>query len=243
MRLSMIEAVLFDLGNTLVYSNPEDTFQRILATQGITKSLEEIRNAMIKGTKEFDIEGHEGLSAHEFYTQCNMVQLKHLSLEGSEAKEIAENINIQWWKFAEFHVYSEVKDTLQRLKQKGLKIGLITGGFEEDIEMILPKTGLDKFFDVKVGVNTTGKRKPHPRAFMYALKQLGVKPREAVFVGDNFEADYLGARKAGMMSVLIKRKDQPLQRLYTDNCLKLPLGIRTIEKLDEIFDILNQVNP
>jgi len=238
----MIEAVLFDLGNTLVYSNPEDTFQRILAALGIAKSLEEVRNAMIKGNKELDIEGNEGLSAHEFYTQWNMVQLKHLGLEGSEARKIAENINAQWWKFAEFHIYPEVKDTLQRLKQTGLKLGLVTGGFEEDIEMILPKTGLDKFFDVKVGVNTTGKRKPHPTAFRYALKQLGVKPREAVFVGDNFEADYAGAQKVGMMPVLIKRKGQPLQRLYTDGCLKLPRGIRTIERLDQIFGILNQVS-
>lgn len=239
----MIEAVLFDLGNTLVYSNPEDAFQRILAAQGIAKSLEEVINAMINGNKEFDINGHEELSAHEFYAQWNVVQLKHLGLEGSEAREIAENINAQWWRFAEFYVYPEVKDTLQRLRQAGLKLGLVTGGFEEDIEMILPKTGLDKFFDVKVGVNTTGKRKPHPAAFRYALKQLGVKPHEAVFVGDNFEADYLGAQKVGMMPVLIKRKGPPLQRLYTDSCLKLPQGIKIIEGLDEIFDILSQVSP
>ncbi len=238
----MIEAVLFDLGDTLVYSNPEGTFRRVLAAQGIAKSLEEVRNAMIKGTKEFDINSHEELSAHEFYKQWNVVQLKHLGIGGSEARKIAENINAQWWKFAEFHVYPEVKDTLQRLKQTGLKLGLVTGGFEEDIEMILPQTGLDKLFDVKVGVNTTGKRKPHPKAFKYALKQLGVKPHEAVFVGDNFEADYLGAQKVGMMPVLIKRKGPPLQRLYTDSCLKLPQGIKIIERLDQILDILNQVS-
>ncbi len=239
----MIKAVLFDLGNTLVWSDPEDAFQRILAEQGICKNLDEVRNALMQGNREFDIESHEGLSSHAFYTQWNMVQLKHLGIGGPEARKIAENINAQWWRFAEFHAYPEVEDTLQRLKEAGLKLGIITGGFEEDIEMILPKTGLDRFFDVKVGVNTTGKRKPHSRAFKYALKQLCVKPREAVFVGDNFEADYLGAQKVGMMPVLIKRKGPPLQRLYTDSCLKLPQGIRTIERLDEIFDILKQVNP
>lgn len=238
----MIKAVLFDLGDTLVYSNPEDAFQRILAEQGFAKPIREVRNAIIKGNREFDIDRHEGLSAHEFYTQWNIVQLKHLGLEGSEATKLAESINTQWWKFAKFHVYPQVKGTLQRLKRTGLKLGLITGGFEEDIEMILPKTGLDKFFDVKVGVNTTGKRKPHPKAFRYALKQLGVKPHEAIFVGDNFEADYLGAQKVGMMPVLIKRKSSGIQRLYTDSC-KLPHKVRTIEKLDEIFDVLNEINP
>ena len=238
----MIEAVLFDLGNTLVYSNPEDTFHRILAMQSIAKSLEEIRNAMIKGNKELDVSVHEELSAHEFYTQWNMVQLKHLGLEGSEARKIAESINIHWWKSAEFHVYPEVEETLHRLKQTGLKLGLITGGFEEDIDMILPKTGLDMFFDVKVGVNTTGKRKPHLTVFRYALNQLGLRPHETIFVGDNFEADYVGAQKVGMIPVLIKRKGQPLQRLHTDSCAKLPHGIRTIERLDEVFDILKQAS-
>jgi len=238
----MIKAVLFDLGNTLVYSNAEDAFQRILAEQGFTKPLREVRSALIKGNREFDIDRHEGLSAHEFYTQWNLVQLKHLGLEGSEARKLAECINAQWWRFAKFHVYPQVKDTLQKLKRTGLKLGLVTGGFEEDIEMILPSTGLDEFFDAKVGVNTTGKRKPHPTAFRYALRQLDVKPREAIFVGDNFEADYLGAQKVGMVPVLIKRKSSGIQRLYTDSC-KLPHDVRTIEKLGEIFDILNQINP
>jgi len=238
----MIKAVLFDLGNTLVYSNPEDAFQKILAEQGFTKPIREVRNALIKGNREFDIDRHEGLSAHEFYTHWNMVHLKHLGLEGSEARKLAECINTQWWKFAKFNVYPQVKGVLQRLKRTGLKLGLVTGGFKEDIEMILPGTGLDEFFDVKVGVNTTGKRKPHPTAFRYALKQLGVKPHEAIFVGDNFEADYLGAQKVGMVPVLIKRRSSGIQRLYTDSC-KLPHKIRTIEKLNEIFDILNQINP
>jgi len=239
----MIKAILFDLGNTLVYSHPEQTFQKILSQQGVTKSLDEVRAALIRGNKEFDIDSHIGLSVHEFYTKWNIVQLKHLGLKGSKARKLAESIHTQWWKFAEFYAFPEVKDTLQRLKQEGLKLGVVTGGFEEDIEMILPRTGLDRFFDVKVGANTIGKRKPDPEAFRYALKQLGIKPREAIFVGDNFENDYLGAQKVGVTPVLINRRDVSVLRLYTDSCLKLPAETRIIERLDEIFEILKQVNP
>jgi len=239
----MIKAVLFDLGNTLVYSTPEDTFRRILAEHGIIKSCEEVRGALIKGNAEFDVEGHEGLSAHEFYTQWNIVQLKHLDLKGSEARKLAESIDTQWWKFAKFHVYPEVRDTLHRLKQKGLKLGIVTGGFKEDLEMILPQARLNMFFDVKVGANTTGKRKPHPTAYRYALEQLCIRPSEAIFVGDNYKADYLGAQKVGIAPVLIKRKGLPTQRLYTDTCVKLPFGVRIIERLDGIFDILEKFSP
>jgi len=238
-----IKAVLFDVGNTLVYSHPEITFQRILVEHGIAKPLEKVTDAIIRGNAEFDIEKHEGLSAHEFYTQWNIIQLKHLGLKGSKAKKLAATIDSQWWKFAEFHVYPDVERTLHRLKQMGLKLGIITGGFEEDIEAIMPKTGLDHLFDVKVGVNTTGKRKPHPKAFKHALKQLGTRPSEAIFVGDNLKADYEGAEKAGMTPVLIRRKGSSTQRLFTDVCLRLPSEIRTIQRLDEIFDVLKTVNP
>ena len=237
------KAVLFDLGNTLVYSHPEITFQRILADHGVTKRLKEVKNALIRGNTEFDIERHEGLSAHEFYTQWNIIQLKHLGLEGSKARRLAATIDSEWWKYAEFHVYSDVERSLHRLKQMGLKLGIITGGFEEDIEAIMPKTGLDDLFDVKVGVNATGKRKPHPEAFKHALRQLGIKPSEAIFVGDNFKADYKGAEKAGMKPILIRRKGSSTQSLFTDVRLKLPSGVRSIRRLDEIFNVLKTINP
>jgi len=238
-----VKAVLFDLGNTLVYSHPEITFQRILFEHGIAKPLDEVTKAIIRGNAEFDVEKHEALSAHEFYTQWNIIQLKHLGLKGPKARKLAGTIDTQWWKFAEFYVYSDVRETLLRLKKMGLKLGIITGGFEEDIEMIMLKTGLGELFDVKVGLNTTGKRKPNPTVFKYALKQLKLKPNEAVFVGDNVEADYEGAKKAGLTPVLIRRKGSSTQRLFTDVSPNHLSEVRAIETLDEIFEVLKTVNP
>ena len=238
-----IKAVLFDVGNTLVYSHPDVTFQRILAANGIAKPLEEVREALIRGNAEFNIAKHEELSAREFYTRWNIVQLKHLGIEGSRAKRLAAEIESKWWEFEETYVYKDVKETLHRLRQMGLKLGIVTGGFEEDIEVIMPRTGLDDLFDVKVGVNTTGKRKPHPKAFKHALRQLGIRPSEAIFVGDNLKADYEGAEKAGMTPVLIRRRGSSAQGLFTDAHLRLSPETRTVERLDEIFEVLKTVNP
>jgi HAD superfamily hydrolase (TIGR01549 family) len=238
-----IKAVLFDLGNTLVYSYPEVTFQRILAEHGVAKPLDEVTNALIRGNAEFDTEKHEGLSAHEFYTQWNIVQLKHLGLKGPRTRKLAGTIDSQWWKYAEFHVFPDVQETLPKLRQIGLKLGIITGGFEEDIEMIMPTIGPSELFDVKVGVNTTGKRKPNPVASKYALKQLKAKPSEAVFIGDNLRADYEGSEKVGMIPVLIKRRSTSTQRLFTEVCSELSPDIRTIEALDEVFEVLKTTSP
>jgi len=222
-----VKAVLFDLGNTLVYMYPEETFQKILEALGISKSLDDVKQAMIKGNQEFDIDKHSHLSAHEFYTEWSMVELRHLGITGNaKARKLAEEIDFRWFEFAKVYVYPDVKETLQRLKHKGLKLGIITGGYEEDVEKILPKAGLEKFFEVYVGVNTTGKRKPHSEAFNYALKQLRIKPMEAVFVGDQLEADYIGAKKVGMKVFLIQREGKPIA------------GVETIASLKEIFDFL-----
>lgn len=44
-----IKAVLFDLGNTLVYQKPYKAFQKILGTHGIIRTTEEIEEAFVKG--------------------------------------------------------------------------------------------------------------------------------------------------------------------------------------------------
>lgn len=226
-----IKAVLFDLGNTLVYSCPEEAFQEILRTHGIVETIDRVKQAIIKGNQEFDIEKHVHLPAHEFYTRWNLVELKHLGIrDQANAMKLAEDIDSEWFEHAQLYLYPDVKPTLQRLKQMGLKLGIITGGYEEDVEKILPKVGLQDVFDVCVGVNTIGKRKPSPEVFQYTLKKLGVTPDEAVFVGDDLKRDYLGAKQAGLTAVLIRREGSATS------------DIRCIKRLDEIFEILAEFN-
>jgi len=222
--------VLFDLGNTLVYQQPYEPFQKILQANGVSRSIEEIREAFEKGGKEFDYEKYKALPSHEFYVQWNLAILKHLGITRS-VRRLAGEIDLQWFNFSKVYVYPEVEDSLRRLKQMGFRLGVVTRGYELDIDEILPRSGLAGFFDVCVGADTTGKRKPHPKVFKYALEQLGIMPREAVFVGDDFQADYLGAEKAGMIPVLVNREGSPA------------LGVRSIKRLDQIFEVLEEISP
>jgi len=220
-----VRAVLFDLGNTLVYQQPYEPFQKILQANGVLRSIEEIREAFEKCGKEFDVEKHKALGPHEFYARWNMVILKHLGITRS-VRKLAEEIDSRWFDFSKIYVYPEVKDSLRKLKQMGLNLGVVTGGYELDIEQILPRAGLEEFFEVCVGADTTGKRKPSPEAFKHALKRLSVKPEEAIFVGDSLEQDYFGAQKVGMKAILIQREGKPT------------VGVKTITSLREIFDVL-----
>jgi len=222
-----VKAVLFDLGDTLVNTHAVETMQKILETHGIVKSINSVKKAMIKGVQEFGINRHRNLSAHEFYKELNMLHLKHLGInDQATAERLAEEIDLQWFEFAKIRAYPDVEETLQRLKKMGLKLGLITGGYELDIEQILPRAGLKGFFNVCVGADTTGKRKPSPEAFRYALEKLKVKPDEAVFVGDSLERDYQAAQRVGMKAVIINRKGTSVT------------GVKSITSLRQIFDFL-----
>jgi putative hydrolase of the HAD superfamily len=65
------------------------------------------------------------------------------------------------------------------------------------------RLGLDHFFDVIVDSAEVGIEKPDVRIFEIALGQMKVPAAEAVYVGDVFKVDVMGARAAGMRAVLI----------------------------------------
>ncbi len=224
-----IKAVLFDLGNTLVYQEPYQAFQRILRINGMDKSLQQIREAFERGNKEFDVERNGVPSSREFYKNWNMLILKHLGITRSRAK-LAMQIDRQWFDFSKNHLYPETKKTLEKLRKMGLKIGLVTSGYQTDLKQILPDVGLQQFFDVQVCADTVGKRKPHPAAFQYALEKLNVRADEAIFIGDDYRSDYLGAQNAGIIPILVCRENLAAS------------GVRAIRRLDEVFEIIRKID-
>lgn len=210
-----VKAVLFDLGNTLVKAwLPEVVFQRVLVSLGISRSVEDIKEALMKTEEDFQNLNYRSMygkvSYEEYWNKWDSFVLKHLGLTGND--RIVRRIQARWFEHVDCEIYSDVKDTLSKLKRMGLKIGLISTGYEEDINAIFDKVNLQKeLFDVIVGANTIKKEKPHPDVFRYALKKLNVSSQETVFIGDNIDADYRGAEKVGIKAILIARTEKRLR--------------------------------
>ena len=101
--------------------------------------------------------------------------------------------------------YDDTHDTLDTLKQRGYKIGLLTNSFfpmwMRDVE--LRHYNLLDYFDARITAGDTDYMKPHPAIYRCLLNQMGVPPRQAVFVGDWPEYDLAGANEVGMISVLL----------------------------------------
>ncbi len=67
----------------------------------------------------------------------------------------------------------------------------------------LDSAGLGEHFEVVVDSKLAGVEKPDPRIFRAALEQLGIEPAAALYVGDVYEVDVVGARAAGLDAALV----------------------------------------
>lgn len=97
--------------------------------------------------------------------------------------------------------------TLKRIQEDGYRMGLISNaGDDKDVQQLLYKFGIGRFFDFALTSAACSYRKPHPRIFELALSRWTFLPSEAVMVGDNLDADIRGAKNAGLSTIWIKRR-------------------------------------
>lgn len=92
------------------------------------------------------------------------------------------------------------RKTLDTLRKKGIRIGILTRNKKSNVEAVAEKHGLK--FDAVVG-REEGPVKPDAFGVQFLCRQFGVKPQEALVVGD-YLFDLLCAKAAGAVSVLLK---------------------------------------
>lgn len=96
----------------------------------------------------------------------------------------------------------EVTQTLQALKDSGFRLAVVsnrTHAYDEQLQAL----GLQDYFEFALAAGEINIWKPDPAIFQYALKQMQAKPNETLYVGDNYFADVVGARHAGLGAVLL----------------------------------------
>lgn len=89
------------------------------------------------------------------------------------------------------------------LRERGMKLGLITNGFAETHYEKLELLGLQSAFDAVLCADEVGMVKPDPKIFLHACELLGTAPARAAMVGDRYFRDIVGAREAGLFTVYI----------------------------------------
>ncbi|MGH3341929.1 MAG: HAD family hydrolase [Carbonactinosporaceae bacterium] len=105
---------------------------------------------------------------------------------------------------AAWRAFPDVGSVLDALS--GLRLGVVTNLDVVHQSTKLETVGLSHRFRCLVGPDTVGVPKPAPQIFHAACAALGVRPREAAYVGDRLDVDALGATRAGLFGVWLDRR-------------------------------------
>ncbi len=204
-RSLTVRAVFFDAGNTLLRIN-YGAIVAELSRHGIRRAPEEVARAEYRARVRLDPHlapgaSTESQSAGGYYFRYLLEELGVADPETNRA--LAEwrksyNRPVGLWNQAD----PEAERVLGGLRAAGLGAGVISNS-NGSVQGILDELGLARHLDFILDSAVVGVEKPDPRIFRMALDQANVGPAEAVYIGDLYSVDVLGARGAGLRAILL----------------------------------------
>ncbi len=201
--------VFLDVGGTLLFPEPSaaDIFRRALASRGHIVDREAVSRLM--RTPEMVMSLVRPLTQDrvaEYYRSVNARVIEHLGFDSDDA--MLDAIHREFDAPVTWKPFPEAVESLRTLQRGGYRIGVISNA-SPSLEETLHRTGLAPFLDSVTSSSHVGAEKPHPKIFHAAVARAGVLPEHALHVGDSYEADYLGARQAGLHAVFLCRHGEP----------------------------------
>ena len=124
------------------------------------------------------------------------------------------------------HLFEGTLEILEYLKPK-YKLHIITNGFKEVQQGKLKKSGIARYFKTVTNSEMVGVKKPNPKIFHHALALANADIDASLMIGDNLEADILGAKNMGMDALC-----------FNYHKTKIPESIIAINKLSELKQYL-----
>jgi HAD superfamily hydrolase (TIGR01509 family) len=201
-----LRAVLFDAGNTLLFLD----YARMADAVGPAVGLPLTGTGLGAGVRAA---AHSMERARTTDRERATAFLEALFLEAGVPPERLPVVRETLGRLhLDRHLWSgiaaDTHDALGRLRAAGLRLGVVSNS-DGRVEEALEAAGLRDYFDVVVDSTLAGVEKPDPAIFRPALERLGVRPDEALYVGDLYDVDVIGARAAGMPAVLLAPADTP----------------------------------
>ena len=235
-----IKAIFFDLDGTLRHSVPSggDVFTDHVITLGLQVNEESRLRAMrwehLYWANSMDL--RDALLAHSadtenFWIEYSRRRLLALGASPEQATELAPTISKHMGEFyrPESIVPEDVRRALPLLKQAGYILAVLSNRDQPFHELLL-EHGIGEFFDFSLAAGEVQVWKPDPGLFEHALQRVHLSASEAIYVGDNYYADVVGSRRAGLRPVLY----DPLGIFPDPDC-------EPINSFDELNSILKVI--
>lgn len=193
-------AVLFDAGGTLLFLDYPRLAAGVGAACGITLTEAALRAAAPEAARELERASGEdreraGRYLHALLTGAGVPAG---SWDVAEAALRAMHRERHLWSGGD----ERTAPALARLRAAGVRLGVVSNS-DGRVAGALAAAGLAGHFDVVVDSALAGVEKPDPHIFELALEAIGVDADEALYVGDVYEVDVIGARNAGLAAALV----------------------------------------
>lgn len=218
-RIAGIEAVTFDVGNTLITTWPSvgHIYAEVARRHGlrdVTPELLEARFRAIWPTR-----------LHLTETRDGWEQLVGEVFEGlSESRPGPGFFAEIYDRFAQadvWRIYDDVLPVLDRLAARGFRLAVISN-WDERLRDLLGRLGLDVRFETIVVSSEVGHAKPDRAIFDQAATKLALPGHRILHIGDSAEMDLHGARAAGFRALRILRSAEQTGPDHMRSMLELP---------------------
>ena len=216
-RVKEIEAVLFDLGDTIVHfetskargfleAGTRPAYNRLIewgfAPPRFPAYLRSVKRRFIASIVWSRIVRRE---AQLFNAFAKMHSAMGMKLRDEQMDELIFLCIPTIRQF--FEIDHDAVGVAQRLEAAGFKLGLVSNTLfpAAAIDDVLRAEGLLEPFPIRVYSSDVGYMKPHPRIYETALERIGVPANRTVFIGDRIDNDVRGPARVGMKTMLMIR--------------------------------------
>ena len=195
----MIKAVLFDYGGVLKIAHPLS-----MDTPKIFDITQEEFYSIVEKRLEFIIAAEKGaLSDEEVWEKLSV-------LVGKPAPSNA--VGLAQKSYRETFVFiPEMLDLAKKLRDEGIKIGILSNIYKFEADVIREKNGYAGFEPVILSYEV-GAAKPELEIYLLALEKTGVNPEECIFIDDK-EKNLSPAKKLGMKTVLFQNSKHAIREV------------------------------
>jgi len=217
----MIEAVIFDLDGTLLYTLEDicDVVNSVLASNGMPgKSMHEVKHAVGRGIEELVRKVIPAGSSTDESVEKLSDQIRKLYLEQESVKT---------------RPYPGINELLERLHSECVPMAVLTNKHQLSAEKQVEKYFGGISFAAVSGARENYPLKPSPEAVKPILEKLGVLPENTLMVGDS-DVDMITAVNAGLIAVGVSWG-------FRDTSLLLDHGAAYI--VDSPMEIINILGP
>jgi putative hydrolase of the HAD superfamily len=207
-----VKAIFFDLDGTLRHSVPTggDVFTAYAIQLGLHVNPEDRIRAMrwehlywaSSADLSNDILAHT-FDTENFWTEYSRRRLIALGIDPAVATDLARKVSIHMSEVykPQSIIPDDVRQTLTDLQQAGYLMAVLSNR-DKPFHDLLESHGISQFFSFSLAGGEVDSYKPKPGLFQHALNRVRLAPEEAIYVGDNYFADVVGARRAGLRPVL-----------------------------------------